>query len=148
MQRDATGSLEKIAAGEYTSHFEALPHIFLVGDLRRACPHPFFRDSRLEVIACQYEAGSRGEFHWHPVVTEYEYVIEGSLSYREAETGTVTLFRAGDLATVPVERCVERVVMERCRTLAIKVPSNDVRIHCRDCSRVCARRVQPFEESA
>ena len=107
MQREATGSLAKIAAAEYASHFQTLPHIFLVGNLQRACPHPFFRDSRLEVILCQYEAGSHGQFHWHPTVTEYEYVIEGSLTYHEAETGNVTIFRTGDLATVPVERCVE-----------------------------------------
>ena len=148
MQRDATASIGKIAAAEYASHFQALPHIFLVGDLQRPCPHPFFRDNRLEMILCQYEAGSHGQFHWHPAVTEYEYVIEGALAYREAETGNVTVFRAGDLATVPVERCVERVVEESCRTLAIKVPSDDVKIHCRDCGRECARRVEPFEESA
>jgi hypothetical protein len=148
MQRISTGSLDKIAAAEYTEHFSDLPHIFLVGNLLRACPHPFFRDHRLEIILCEYTAGSHGQYHWHPNVTEYEYVIEGSLTYREAETGHVTVFRVGDLATVPALRCVERRVDEYCRTLAIKVPSHDVKIHCRDCSRECAQRLEPLKESA
>jgi mannose-6-phosphate isomerase-like protein (cupin superfamily) len=148
MQRVPTGGLDQITADEYAPCFGSLQHIFLVGNLLRSCPHPFFRDPRLEVIVCQYEAGDRGQFHWHPEVTEYEYVLEGSLSYREAETGKITLFRAGDLATVPAGICVERVVETPCRTLAIKVPSNDVKVHCRDCVRVCAQRVEPSKETA
>jgi hypothetical protein len=148
MQRAPTGGLDKIAVAEYAPSFGSLEHIFLVGNLLRSCPHPFFRDRRLEVIVCQYEAGAHGQFHWHAEVTEYEYLLEGSLSYREAATGKITVFQAGDLATVPAEVCVERIVVEPCRTLAIKVPSNDVKIHCRDCARVCAHRVEPFKEIA
>jgi mannose-6-phosphate isomerase-like protein (cupin superfamily) len=148
MQRIPTGGLNKIAAAEYGSSFGSLQHIFLVGNLQRSCPHPFFRDQRLEVIACQYEAGDHGQFHWHPEVTEYEYVLEGSLAYREAATGEITVFRAGDLATVPAEVCVERIIEQPCRTLAIKVPSHDVKVHCRDCARECMQRVEPFKESA
>jgi mannose-6-phosphate isomerase-like protein (cupin superfamily) len=140
--------LHKIAAAEYAPSFASLEHVFLVGNLQRPCPHPFFRDRRLEVIVCQYEAGARGQFHWHPEVTEYEYVLEGSLTYREAATGNTTIFRAGDLATVPSEVCVERTVTEPCRTLAIKVPSLDDKVYCRDCARVCAQRVEPFKEIA
>jgi mannose-6-phosphate isomerase-like protein (cupin superfamily) len=148
MQRVPTGGLDKIAAAEYAPSFGSLEHIFLVGNLLRFCPHPFFRDKRLEVIVCQYEAGAHGRFHWHPEVTEYEYVLEGSVAYREAATGKITVFQAGDLATVPAEVCVERIMEQPCRTLAIKVPSNDVKVHCRDCARECAHRVEPFKEIA
>jgi hypothetical protein len=148
MQRVPTGGLDKIAEAEYGSTFGSLQHVFLVGNLQRPCPHPFFRDARLEVIVCQYEAGDHGQFHWHPEVTEYEYVLEGSLVYREAATGHTTVFRAGDLATVPAKVCVERIVEQPCRTLAVKVPSNDVKLYCRDCARVCAQRVEPFKETA
>jgi mannose-6-phosphate isomerase-like protein (cupin superfamily) len=148
MQKVPTGGLDKIAEAEYGSCFGSLQHIFLVGNLLRSCPHPFFRDRRLEVIVCQYEAGDHGQFHWHPEVTEYEYILEGSLAYREAETGNITVFQAGDLATVPAEVCVERIMDQPCRTLAIKVPSHDVKVHCRDCARLCAQRVEPFKEIA
>lgn len=141
-------SLAKIAAPEYVSSFESLEHVFLVGNLQRPCPHPFFRDQRLEVILCRYQAGARGQFHWHPDVTEFEYVLEGAVTYREAATGNTTVFHAGDLATVPAGVCVERTVEQLCRTLAIKVPSNDVKVHCRDCDRECAQRVEPFQEIA
>jgi len=148
MQRIPTGGLDRIAEAEYQPSFESLQHFFLVGNLQRPCPHPFFPDRRLEVILCQYRAGDHGQFHWHPEVTEYEYLLEGSLAYREAETGNTTVFQAGDLATVPAGVCVERIIQQPCRTLAIKVPSNDVKIHCRDCARVCTQRVEPFKEIA
>jgi len=134
----------KIAAAEYGPSFESLEHVFLVGNLQRPCPHPFFRDARLEVIVCQYDPGDHGRFHWHPEVTEYELVLEGCVTYREADTGKVTVFRAGDLATVPAQVCVERRIDQPCRTLAIKVPSNDVKVHCGECPRVCSHRLEPF----
>jgi mannose-6-phosphate isomerase-like protein (cupin superfamily) len=148
MQKISTGGLDKIAEVEYGSCFGALQHIFLVGNLQRPCPHPFFRDQRLEVAACQYQSGDHGQFHWHPEVTEYEYVLEGSLAYREAETGNITVFQAGDLATVPAKACVKRIVEGPCRTLVVKVPSHDVKIHCQDCSRECMQRTEPFKEIA
>ena len=99
-------------------------------------------------LDAQYQAGHHGQFHWHPEVTEFEYLLEGSLAYREADTGNITVFQAGDLATVPAGVCVERIIQQPCRTLAIKVPSNDVKIHCRDCARMCTQRVEPFKEIA
>jgi mannose-6-phosphate isomerase-like protein (cupin superfamily) len=140
-------TLERIAAEEYGSSFGALQHIFLVGNLQRPCPHPFFRDQRMELIVCQYEAGDHGRFHWHPEVTEYEFVVEGEVAYREAATGETTVFRAGDLATVPAGVCVERIMRTPSRTLAVKVPSNDMKIHCRDCRRECRLRVESYAES-
>jgi ethanolamine utilization protein EutQ (cupin superfamily) len=140
--------LDKIAAADYGSSVGTQPHIFLVGDLQRPCPHPFFRDARVEVIACHYQSGDHGAFHWHPGVTEYEYIVEGEVVYREAATGKVTVFHAGDLATVPAGVCVERRIDAPCRTLAVKVPSDHVKIHCRECSRACDYRVEPFQENA
>jgi mannose-6-phosphate isomerase-like protein (cupin superfamily) len=148
MERIPTDGLNAIGSAEYKRHFAALPHIFLAGNLLRSCPHPFFRDGRLEIVACQYETGDHGEFHWHPEVTEYEYVVEGSVTYVAAETGDIRRFRSGDLAMVQPGTCVRRLIEEPCRTLAVKVPSNNVKVHCRQCSRKCMRRVEPFRESA
>jgi mannose-6-phosphate isomerase-like protein (cupin superfamily) len=148
MERVPTDGLNGIGWAEYQRHFEALPHIFLAGNLGRSCPHPFFRDGRLEIVACKYEAGDHGEFHWHPDVTEYEYVLEGSVTYVAAETGEIRRFRSGDLSMVPAGVCVQRLIEEPCRTLAIKVPSNNVKVECRQCSQQCMRRVEPFRESA
>jgi mannose-6-phosphate isomerase-like protein (cupin superfamily) len=148
MERLAGSGLEKIAAGEYGPHFAGLQHVFLVGNLQLPCPHPFFRDPRLEIIACRYEPGDHGAWHWHPDVTEYEYVLEGSMVYQDAFTGEVQCFRTGDLRTVPAGVCVRRSVEEPCRTLAVKVPSSDRKIHCCDCTRTCTQRVEPFRENA
>ncbi len=141
-------NLEKIAAADYNACFGSLQHIFLIGNLKRPCPHPFFRDPRIEMIVCEYRAGDNGLFHWHPAVTEYEYILEGSIAYQEADTGKTTTFHAGDLATVPPGVCVQRIVTEPARALAIKIPSNDAKTHCAQCTRDCPSRLEPYQEKS
>jgi hypothetical protein len=133
-----------IRVEEYAPAFDELNHVFLAGDLQKPCPNPFFRDTRVEVIACQYAAGDDGLFHWHTEITEYEYVLEGSVTYVEAATGEARRFHVGDLSMVPAGVCVQRLVDERCRTLAVKAPSRNDKIHCRECERACERRVEEF----
>ena len=145
MERVATSGMSAIHPAEYVPHFAGAKHLFLAGDLRLPNPHPFFRDPRVEIIACKYGAGDGGRFHWHAVVTEYEYVLEGSVSYVEAATGLLQRFGPGDLTLIPAGVCVRRIVDEPCRTLALKLPSSAEKIHCRDCGRQCPSRQEPFE---
>jgi mannose-6-phosphate isomerase-like protein (cupin superfamily) len=146
MERPVSSGVASIEAAEYQPYFDRMQHLFLVGDLQLPCPHPFFRDARVEVIACQYAAGGHGRFHWHPAITEYEMVLEGQVSYVDAATGQARIYRAGDFATVPAGVCVKRLIDEPCRTLAIKVPSGNEKIHCRECARECEQRVESFEQ--
>ncbi len=119
----------------------ALKHVFLVGDLRRPAPHPFFRDARVELIATRYAAGDHGLHHWHRVVTEYEVVTSGRIGYADAADGTVVWLEAGDVHTVAPGRCVRRLVEEPATTLAVKVPSaGDDKVHCAACPRACPSR--------
>jgi hypothetical protein len=66
------------------------------------------------------------------------------MTYVEAATGEARRYGKGDLTAVPAGVCVRRVIDEPCRTLAIKVPSSDEKIHCRHCERICERRVEKF----
>ena len=142
MERSSSNGIAAIEAAEYQPSFDQMQHVFLVGDLQLPCPNPFFRDTRLEIIACRYQAGDHGLFHWHSAITEYEFVLEGSVIHVEALTGNTRRFHQGDLATVPAGTCVQRLIDGPCRTLAVKVPSNNEKIHCRDCDRVCPSRVE------
>src|SRR5579863_1436385 len=144
MERSEQAGLNCIRAAEYGPFAGELQHIFLAGDLAQPCPHPFFRDERLEILVCEYEAGENGCFHWHSGITEYEFVMEGSLAYQDAATGRVGRFRAGDLVMVFAGVCVRRLMDEPCRTLAIKVPSDHGKIQCRQCPRDCCQRQQEF----
>lgn len=148
MERIPTHGMNVISSAEYVPQFAAAKHLFLAGDLRQPNPHPFFRDPRLEIIACKYEAGDGGLFHWHACVTEYEYVLEGSISYLEAATGLLHRYEPGDLTLIPSGVCVRRIVDESCRTLALKIPSNAEKVHCGQCSRECPSRQEAFQEIA
>ena len=96
MERNAQRNVNSTRAAEYGPFASELQHIFLAGDLSRPWPHPFFRDARPEILVCDYEPGDHGCFHWHAEITEYEFVLEGSIAYLEAATGERPTFRVGD----------------------------------------------------
>ncbi len=144
MERIPTTGVTAIRSAEYTGHFASAKHLFLVGDLRQPNPHPFFREPRLEIIACKYEAGDGGLYHWHAVVTEYEYVLEGAVSYVEAATGAMHRFEPGDLTLIPAGVCVRRIVDRPCRTLGLKLPSSAEKVHCAQCPRDCPSRQELY----
>lgn len=132
-----------VRAEEYLPHI-GQKHMFLAGDLKDPNPHRFVRESRIEVILCFYEAGDNGVRHWHPEVTEYEVVVEGEIGYFEVATGQTEWYRAGDMVVTPAGVCVGRLVRERTRTMAIKVPSNRVRVECTGCDRPCQERLAEY----
>lgn len=122
------------------------PHLFFTGDLRQPNPIPFVRDSRAEFIACTYSPGDDGRYHWHAQVTEYELILEGRVGYAEAASGTLHWFGAGDFLSIPPGVCVQRRVPGRARTVAVKIPSTPEKVHCPDCPRECAARVEPYQD--
>jgi uncharacterized cupin superfamily protein len=134
-------SIRVIARKEYQAYAGPLKHLYLVGNLQRPVPHPFFRETRAEIALCTLQPGDNGRFHWHPFVTEYEHILEGRLGYFSVAEGRETWFEAGDLISVPAGVCVRRLVREPVRTLTVKVPSQDDKIHCERCDRICPHRV-------
>ncbi len=144
MSEQQPGRQIGIIRREEYSPFEDQKHLFLVGDLQRPNPHPFIRDTRMEWILCFYEPGDNGIPHWHRDITEYETVIEGQIGYFEAATGETNWLQAGDFTVVPAGVCVTRIVRERTRTIAVKVPSSAERVVCSGCPRECQWRISPY----
>ena len=144
MSERQTGDRVAIIRREEYLPFTGQKHLFLTGDLQRPNPNPFFRDARIEWIHCFYEPGDDGIPHWHETVTEYEVVLEGEIGYFEPATGETTWFRAGDFSAIPAGVCVKRIVRERSRTVAVKVPSASERVVCSCCPRACTRRLSPY----
>ncbi|MBM4134684.1 MAG: hypothetical protein FJ245_13075 [Nitrospira sp.] len=138
-------SVGRIDYGEYAGSLPVLKHVYLVGDLQRSVPHPFVRDGRAEFAVCQYEAGDDGEFHWHRQLSEYEIVTEGKIGYIEAASGRIHWFHAGDVSIIPAGVCVKRLVRQPARTVVMKVPSANDKVHCGSCPRECRSRVHPYE---
>lgn len=132
--------IRRISSDDYADHGSDLKHVFLVGDLKKPTPHPFVRDTRVELIACFYDTGDDGRFHWHPEVTEYELVLDGKVGYLDVASGDTLWYRPGDLSVIPAGLCVKRVVPRSSRTLAVKVPSHDEKVHCDACDRECSFR--------
>lgn len=137
--------IQHIGREEY-ERFADLRHLFLVGDLQRPNPHPFVRDSRLELILCYYQPGDDGLPHWHRDVTEYEVVIEGEVGHVDVATGQTHWFGPGDFRALPPGTCVQRLVRKAARTVAIKTPSSAEKVHCAQCPRECGARLEPYVE--
>lgn len=146
-QQPAAAAVQRIDAAAYAAHAGALKHVYLAGDLQRPTPHPFIRDERVAVALCVYDAGDDGSFHWHRAVTEYELVIDGEVGYLDVGTGQTHWFQVGDFSMIAPGVCVKRLVRRPARTLAIKVPSAEEKVHCRSCPRACAYRVEAHVEA-
>lgn len=145
MEHKLGKKVQRIALSEYAEVLPAIKHVFLVGDLQKPTPHPFIREQRVELIVCSYQPNDNGQFHWHPRVTEYEWVVEGEIGYFEVATEQTHWFTAGDLIVIPNGVCVRRLVREVARTIALKIPSLDEKIHCAQCNRTCSWRVYPYQ---
>lgn len=137
--------IHRIDREEY-EQFADLGHLFLVGDLKRPNPHPFVRDSRLELILCFYQAGDDGLPHWHQDVTEYEVVLEGEVGHLDVVTGEIQWFGPGDFRAVEPGTCLKRLVRKAARTVAVKTPSSAEKVHCAQCRRECNSRVEAYME--
>ncbi|MBU1858266.1 MAG: cupin domain-containing protein [Verrucomicrobia bacterium] len=137
--------VQTILRGNYLPYAAEKKHIYLIGNLQRPVPYAYFPDRRVEMVLCFYKRGDDGELHWHPNVTEFEYIIEGCMRYYSVCEGAEKLLQAGDIICIPAGVCVRRRVSVCVRTLTVKVPSEDTKIICRCCSRICADRVE--EES-
>lgn len=146
MERDPHNSVGRIGKHEYVNAFAELQHVFLVGNLQRPCPHPFIRDERVEVIVCSYQPGDDGLLHWHRNITEYELVIEGEIGVFEVDSGQTHWFAAWDFIVIPAGTCVQRIVRQATKTVTVKVPSANDKVHCAGCRRECGRRVEPYRE--
>src|SRR5579863_5882408 len=123
MERHAQWGVNSIRAAGHGPFAGELQHIFPGSDLSRPYTHPLFRNARLEMLVREYKRGDHGCFHWQAGITEYGFVLEGSIACLEAETGERHSFRVGDLLMAPPETCVRRLVEKPCRTLAIHFPS-------------------------
>lgn len=137
------GAPLKIARADYDGIKQK--HLFLAGDLRHPCAHPFFRDARFEMILCEYAAGDDGVFHWHEAVTEYEIILDGRIGYIDAASEKTHWYDRGDVSVIPPGVCVRRLVPSAARTLALKLPSSAQKTQCRKCPRQqCPSRSESY----
>lgn len=126
----------------YAPFLDAARHIYLAGNFHMPLPYPFLREGRAEIILCVYQTGDDGVFHWHPHVSEYEFVIEGRIGYFVVEADKEEWFDMGDMLCIPPGLCVKRLVPCPAKTLTVKIPSLDDKIHCCRCERDCPHRDQ------
>jgi mannose-6-phosphate isomerase-like protein (cupin superfamily) len=141
MEKTVSGNVVRIGREEYQDSLAGMRHLFLVGDLKRPTPAPFIRDQHLEMVYCEYQAGDVEAFHWHSVVTEYEFVIEGKLSIIEVDSSQEHILSTGDMFAIPPNACVCRAFLQPTRTMTIKVPSCSDKINCPLCERDCSFRM-------
>ena len=136
--------LRSIRAASWEPYARKLKHVFLAGNLQRPVPHPFLRRTDLELVIATYAAGDDSLPHWHREIEEIDFVISGHLGYQDILRGTTEWFGPGDLINIDAGVCVRRLVPEATRTLTIKLPSADDKVHCRDCPRPCDSRLEAF----
>lgn len=135
-----------IRGDDYGGLANELPHIYLVGNLQRAVPHPFFRDDRLEIVRATYPTQMIHQRHWHQTLTEYTFLLSGRVEILLIPQGHIYTAKAGDLVKISPTQCIQLTTLTPLETLTVKVPSQHDKILCAACSRPCSYRLTPYQE--
>lgn len=75
-----------------------------------------------EAIAETRDAESAGIPHYHPIVTEYQYVIAGAADVLETDTKRVHRFRQGDFFVIYPNTHYQMLIKPHSRVLFVKCP--------------------------
>lgn len=83
---------------------------YLAGTLQRPQDLVHIPDSDIEVGVAAYEEAAADVPHFHPVVSEYQYVISGRCLLLDVDTDEVHDLEAGDFYAIPagkthVQKC-------------------------------------------
>lgn len=96
---------------------------YLTGNLKRPQALGAIPDDEVEVAISETffepEAGLR---HYHPLVTEYQYVIEGSVDVIEIDKGVKHHFKKGDFFIIYPQTKYQTIIAPNSRILFFKHP--------------------------
>lgn len=74
---------------------------YIQGDLKRPQNLPFIFNTNSEIGITYYRAFSHDEPHYHDVITETNYILEGRVCVRITDTGEDHVVEQGGLFSVP-----------------------------------------------
>ena len=106
---------------------------YLVGRLGLPQILEHIDDPDVEIGISQYDEEKYEAPHWHPIQTEYNYLLAGSTTYTEIISGDAYHFSAGDFYAISPETCYEQTVKPGTKILFIKKPSINDKITCDNC---------------
>lgn len=113
---------------------------YLVGRLGLPQMLEHVDDPDVEIGISQYEEETYEAPHWHPIQTEYNYVLAGSTTYTEIIGGTTYHFSSGDFYAISPRTCYEQQAAPGTKILFIKKPSVNDKITCGHCiEKMCNR---------
>ena len=72
---------------------------YLAGDLKLPQDLEHLRDGEIEVGITDYAAYQWEKPHYHPLVTEYQFLLRGAAKYVDLDAGKEILVEAGDFSS-------------------------------------------------
>lgn len=99
---------------------------YLTGDLKRPQALNAIFDGEVEVaISETFGEPYSGLKHFHPVVTEYQYVLKGAIDVIEIEKGAKHHFAKGDFFVIYPHTAYQTIIAPNTRILFFKHPGMD-----------------------
>jgi len=96
---------------------------YLVGNLKRPQPLRAIPDDHIEIGISESKGEDSVDLkHFHPIVTEYQYVLEGTLDLKELDAGIVHHLVKGDFFIIYPNTKYQGVLHPHSKVLFIKYP--------------------------
>jgi mannose-6-phosphate isomerase-like protein (cupin superfamily) len=114
--------IQKIAAAALSEALETTSRQYLVGNLQKPQLLEHIHDEQVEVGVSFYKEFTADQPHYHPTVSEYQYVIEGSSYIKNLQTNEIIKLEAGDFYIVKANTPYAQKNMPNTKILFFKHP--------------------------
>ncbi len=115
----------KISESEIRSSLKDTTRQYFAGDLQKPQNLVFLRRDDIEIGITDYKDYNEEQPHFHTVVTEFQYMIDGWTKYKDLDTGEVFEFKKGDFYAIRTGTKYAQKSKKGTKILFIKVPSSN-----------------------
>ena len=93
---------------------------YLQGNLKKEQELPFVHDSESEIGISYYKEFTHDDPHYHDVVTETNYILQGKSCLKMLDTGEEFILQEGDVFSIPPKRLHIMKVLPNTKVLFFK----------------------------
>lgn len=119
----------KITDSEINKSLEGVTRQYIVGNLQKPQKLKFLRREDIEIGITSYDEYNEEQPHYHTIVTEFQYMVDGWTKYKNLDTGEVFEFKKGDFYAIETGTKYAQKSKKGTKILFVKVPSaNDKKV--------------------
>lgn len=113
---------------------------YFVGNLANPQEIEHVHSEDLEIGITFYDVETTEEPHWHPVQTEFGYMLSGECTWVDIQSNEEVTYYEGDFFSIKSNTCYTQTAKANTKILFIKTPSINDKQTCSSCNKECSSR--------